>query len=217
MLSKHLHRNSQKRFYGSDKIYFITTNTQQRFSYFSEDLFCRLFIENLKICKRLKEFLLYGFIIIPDHVHLLLEPKGKFNISEIMQYLKRHISRDINYVLGANNEGEIRESNNEGEIRESRLQDGNYAKFRNIIIFHDEQLKIIKNEFDVKYKDEKFNFPQFKWQQSFYDHVIRNEKDFYKHLNYIAANCIKHNLCEDEEKYKWSFLNPEFSDFIDEY
>ncbi len=201
-----LHRNSQKRFYGKDKIYFITTNTEQRLRYFTEDLFCELFIGNLKICKQLKEFLLYGFIIITDHIHLQIEPTGKYNISQIMQFLKRHSSRDFNYILDANNEG---------EIRESRLQNGNYAKFKNIIKSHDKQLKIIKNEFDVKYKDAKSNIPEFKWQQSFHDHIIRNEKDFYHHLNYIATNCIKHNICEDEEKYKWSFLNEEYENMID--
>ena len=49
-----LHHNSQKRFYGKDKIYFITANTHNRFPYFREDLFCELFIKNLRFCKELK-------------------------------------------------------------------------------------------------------------------------------------------------------------------
>ncbi len=206
--SPRLHRGGQKRFYGQDKIYFITTNTQGREIYFKEDLFCQLLIDNLKICKRLKDFLLFGFIIIPDHLHLLLKPNGKYNISQIMQFLKRHISRDLNFILAANNEG---------EIRESRLQDGCYKNFYNIIHEHDKLLKEIKFKFIKKYQNSYYEIPGFKWQQSFHDHVIRHEKDFYKHLNYIATNCLKHNICEDEEKYQWSFLNPAFKNFVDEY
>ncbi len=32
---------------------------------------------------------------------------------------------------------------------------------------------------------------------SYYDHIIRNEKDFYKHLNYIHQNPIKHGLSKN--------------------
>jgi len=215
MRNKKLHHNSQKRFYGPNKIYFITTNTVERFPFFKEDLFCQLFIDNLKICKHFRKFYLYGFILIPDHTHLIMEPIGIFNISEIMQYLKRHFSRQVNFIFGTNNEGEIGASNNEGEIGQSRLQVSTHKNFTDIILEHENKLKQIKNEFIKKYGQAKNNFPKFKWQSSFHDHVIRGEQDFYNHLNYIAINCIKHNLCKDEEKYKWSFLNEEFDDFID--
>jgi REP element-mobilizing transposase RayT len=203
-----LHRNSQKRFYGQDKIYFITTNTVSRFPFFKEDLSCELLIENLKVCKEIKNFKLYGFTIISDHVHLLLKPIGRFNISQIMQFLKRHFSRDINFVL-----------NNfpEGEIREFRLQNEKYENFQNVVNAYDEKLKQIKNNFIKKYGHNRFEIGDFKWQQSFYDHVIRHEKDFFTHLNYIALNCIKHKICYDENKYKWSFLNLEYKDLIDNY
>jgi len=210
-----LHRNSplfprgrQKRFYGSDKIYFITANTDGRFPFFKENLFCELFLENLKICKMIKGFKLYGFTIIPDHIHLLLEPVGRFNISQIIQFLKRHFSRDMNFILCPNNEG---------EIRESRLQNGKYEIFQNIVNIHDEKLKQIENNFIKKYGHNRFEIDYFKWQRSFYDHVIRQEKDFLNHLNYIALNCIKHKICYDENKYEWSFLNPKYEDLIDDY
>ena len=55
----------------------------------------------------------------------------------------------------------------------------------------------------------------FKWQSSFYDRVIRNEKEYNQKLEYIARNAVKHGLVDDEEKYCWSFLNPDFQDLID--
>ena len=65
-----LHRNSQKRFYQENSIYFIVTKTFENFPYFKENIFCDLLIEDLKICK---------------------------------QFLKRHLSRNINYIINANN------------------------------------------------------------------------------------------------------------------
>lgn len=38
---------------------------------------------------------------------------------------------------------------------------------------------------------------------NYYDHVIRNESDFFKHLNYIHQNPIKHDLAESFS-YKFS-------------
>lgn len=205
---KSRHRNSQKRFYDPGYIYFITTVTADRFPFFENDLLCELFIENLRICKAIKKFKLYAFTILPDHVHLLIKANERFNISKIMQFLKRHFSRDVNYILS---------SNNEGEIRESRLQCGNYEFNTEIINAHDKQLIWTKNEFIKKYGHSQHEVPSFQWKQSFHDHVIRNEKDFFKHVNYIANNCIKHKVCENEEKYRWSFLNEEWKNVIDDF
>ena len=212
------HRNSQKRFYGPDKIYFITTVTHQRFPFFKEDLFCELFVENLRICKELKNFKLYAFTIMFDHVHLLLRPGNDFNISKVMQSLKKSFSRDFNNFIYFANNIEI-SNNNEGEIHESRLHccwksrfQGKQYSFRQNKIF-----TIPKYEKYIKQIDKFQNVPRFKWQQSFHDHVIRNEKDFLKHLNYVVFNCVRHKLCEDETKYKWSGLNTEFEDFVDDW
>jgi len=66
---KKFHRNSFKRFYGEGKIYYIVSKTRNNFSYFKETLFCDLFIEELRLCKQLKEFKLYAFSIIYDHIY----------------------------------------------------------------------------------------------------------------------------------------------------
>lgn len=110
MNNKNLHRNSQKRIYGEDYIYFITTNTQRRFPYFKEKIFCELFVENLRICKELKKFKLYGFVVIPDHVHLLIQPNDEYNISKTMKSLKENFSRNANIIMNITNEGETTSS-----------------------------------------------------------------------------------------------------------
>ncbi len=42
------------------------------------------------------------------------------------------------------------------------------------------------------------------WQKSFYDHVIRNENDFYEKLNYIHNNPLKHKITDSLEKYSYN-------------
>ncbi|NQU77664.1 transposase [Candidatus Falkowbacteria bacterium] len=199
-----LHRNSQKRFIEDIETYFITTTTKRRFPFFKEEIFCELFIDNLRLCKEMKKFTLYGFSILYDYVHLLIEPGEEFNISRIMQFLKRHFSRDMNCLL-----------TNEGGLRESRLQGGGYKVFSEIVQNHDNKLKNLKNKFLKKYSSANNPSPKFMWQESFYDHVIRGNQDFSNHREYIFNNCCKHRIWGNPEAYRWSDANPEWHGVVD--
>ncbi len=42
------------------------------------------------------------------------------------------------------------------------------------------------------------------WQRGFYDHIIRDLKDFESHLEYIHWNPVKHNLATIPEEWKYS-------------
>lgn len=44
------------------------------------------------------------------------------------------------------------------------------------------------------------------WQRGFWDHIIRNDKDFSTHLDYIHWNPVKHDLVLKAEDYKHSSL-----------
>ena len=44
------------------------------------------------------------------------------------------------------------------------------------------------------------------WQRGFYDHVIRDDKDFKFHLDYIHWNPVKHNLVVTPNKWRYSSL-----------
>jgi putative transposase len=210
MTKQIFHKNSQKRFYNLNHIYFITTVCHKRFPFFREDLFCELFIDNLRNCKKTKNFKLFGFTIIPDHVHLLLKPEGEFNISEIMFSIKKQFSHNVNRIMGHINLTPIIE----GGQALARLP-GEYK-----LIFQNMNNDIVNKyfiDFTAKHTTTEFSSPPFKWQESFHDHVIRDEKDFFRHLKYIHYNCVKHNICDNPEKYRWSFLNPEFKDLVDDY
>lgn len=45
------------------------------------------------------------------------------------------------------------------------------------------------------------------WQRRFYDHVIRNENDLYRHLDYIHYNPIKHQYSRNAKEYLYSSFN----------
>jgi len=233
------HRNSQKRFYDEMSTYFITTNTKDGFPHFKEDLFCELFVENLRLCKKLKDFEIYAFAIIPAHVHLLIYPYEKYNISQIMFSIKKQFSHDANRVMGYNKpypnptEGDqtfgrlpwdlgsrlqergVESRNQAGSGVESHLKGEEYEQHKEIIQKHQEKVNKLRQKFLQKYGQNQTKFPSFKWQKSFHDHVIRGEKDFQFHYDYTTYNPEQHKLVKKIEDYLWQSLNPKFDDFMD--
>jgi len=191
---KKLHRNSQKRIYRPGAVYYVVGKTQVNFPYFKEPIFCEIFIENLKICKNLKRFKLYAFSLVYEHFNLLLQPGDKFNYSKILQALKKNVSQDINKILGMYSEGA--NSN-------SRLHKVNIINY--------------KQNFIAKYGEKQNIFPPFKWQKSFYDHIIRfhdnhlkKQKDWDYHYDYTVNNHLKHGLPEN-----WQYTSLNYSELID--
>ena len=208
-----LHRNSQKRLYVPDGIYFITTNTYDRYPYFKNDILCELFLETLNFTSLIKEFNLHGFAINLEHIHLLIEPTGKYNYSEIMGTLKRNFSRDCNdLMLGKN----FLRSGGEGVIQETgslvqRFQ-RKYIDIRGnqYFIDHLSRLAGLQAQFFDK-NDDDFARVRFKWQSSFRDHLIKDETDYLNHMNYILKQPIKHQL----PGRKWYWATEESGDETD--
>ncbi|MDR5659791.1 transposase [Serpentinicella sp. ANB-PHB4] len=87
---------SLKHYYEENCYYFITTITENRESIFKDPIICDLLIHILTQYKLQCPFNLKAFVVMPDHIHLLLQPTGKENISEIMKKVKGSFSRYYN-------------------------------------------------------------------------------------------------------------------------
>ena len=181
------HRNSQKRYYSSNYTYFVTFCTKDSFPYFNENIFCDIFVDDLMLCKQLKQFKLYAFCLLPNHVHLLLKPGINFDISNIIHFIKKNVSHNINKIM----------EYNQFEL----MPEGGFAQTR---LRFDNMIKCYKNDFTIKYGTNQNLFPQFKWQESFHDHIIRNLRDFNNHLQYTTYNFRKHKL---PDSWQYSSIN----------
>jgi len=175
------HRNSQKRIYLSETTYFITTVTENRYPWFENEILCNLFVDQLLLCRNFKGFDLFGFAVMWDHVHLMIRPAmGEYNYSEIMKSLKKQFTHNVNRVMGFND-----------------LNNQNKTSYKNGISQHqfeiwDEKMNLYRQQFITQYGFDQ-NIPKFKWQKSFHDHYIRDERDFWAHVNYIKYQWSKHD------------------------
>ena len=192
-------------------------------------------MSNLKLCKLMKNFNLYAFIVILHHFHLMFAPFEAKDLSKIMQFLKRNITRDINFILGTSAEEAIHESLLRPEEifwlgGYRKLLSGHkklilnyyefnknlkkkYLKFKKLIEEHYLFLKKLKKQFVGKYGTNKTYFTKFKWEKSFRDHYIRNSHDFEEHLKYIYNNPFKHKI-SNPDKYPYIFTK--YPELVDE-
>ncbi len=72
----------------SQRTFFITTVTWQRLPSFSVDSRARLLIEVLFGYRDQARFLLHEFVVMPDHVHLLLTPAPEISVERAVQFIK---------------------------------------------------------------------------------------------------------------------------------
>ena len=76
------------------------------------------------------------------------------------------------------------------------------------IVLHitDKSVSELMHRFKVLYSMEyrKRYRPSRVWQNRFWDHIIRNQDDYNKHLNYIHFNPVKHGIITNPLAYEYS-------------
>ena len=70
----------------------ITTVTHERIPYFKNDTLAREAIEQIYRVQERRPFFLYGFVVMPDHVHMLLNVPGPETVSNILRLYKMGLS-----------------------------------------------------------------------------------------------------------------------------
>jgi putative transposase len=101
--SKHMRK--LEKFDHLNYIRFITSRTYDSVSIFGlDERFCNIFVENLEHYRGRFRLKLFGFVIMPDHFHLLLLPRLEDKLSKIMMSLKGYTARRILDILKNEND-----------------------------------------------------------------------------------------------------------------
>ncbi len=72
-----------------NNIHFVTTSCHDRLPLFHSDGIKTLFAQSIITVRNKSGFKLFGYVIMPEHVHLLLQPQDKRTISDIMREVKQ--------------------------------------------------------------------------------------------------------------------------------
>ena len=80
--------------------YFVTFATWQRRRLFVVDNYARLFLKTLYGYRRPGRFQLHAFVLMPDHVHLLLTPAPEITLERSLQLIKGGYSHAFGVEFG---------------------------------------------------------------------------------------------------------------------
>ncbi len=83
-----------------DKVYFITTTIVNFEKVFTRDKYCEILIENIKHYQKRYRFHIYGYVIMPSHLHWIIEVDRKYGtVSDIMRDIKKYSAWDLMEAL----------------------------------------------------------------------------------------------------------------------
>lgn len=108
------HKNLPK-FNDSSYAHFVTTRTYESYPYFRNERLAGIVQEELTFYSRKYEFDLLGYVIMPNHLHLLVwwdvETKPELTISRVMNSIKtmtsKRVKRELFYGNGSEYKGSL--------------------------------------------------------------------------------------------------------------
>ncbi len=84
-----------KRYYGRGELHFVTFSCYRRLPLLGTARARNLFVEELGRVRKEYGFLLVGYVLMPNHVHLLISEPKKSTPATVLQMLKQRVSRKM--------------------------------------------------------------------------------------------------------------------------
>ena len=84
-----------KRYYGRGDLHFLTFSCYRRLPLLRTIRAPNVFVHALGKIRERYKFLLVGYVVMPDHVHLLISEPPNATPSVVLKALKRRVARDL--------------------------------------------------------------------------------------------------------------------------
>jgi len=188
-----------KRYYGLGHLHFITFSCHQRVPLLSTVAARNLFVDALGKMRERHGFLLVGYVVMPEHVHLLISEPALGTPSTVLQALKQRVSRDLrgmrdpqrpirNYDGWGTHLKELtthgKELTHYAELEESKIPRATTARGAPTLRSVGELRRF--------------------WQPRFYDFNVHSAEKRREKLAYMHFNPVKRGLVKDPLEWIWS-------------
>lgn len=156
-----------------DRIFFVTTNLERHIPPLSSSERTSV-LEIIDAEHRRESFSLFGYAVMPDHLHLLLSPVGQ-DLPCVM--------RDIKSASG---------------YRLKKARTSNASHLFKGAVFPETVAHVFRREEVASGSNRSI------WQRRYFDHIIRRVHDFWDKLEYIHQNPVTAGLAKFPEDWPWS-------------
>jgi putative transposase len=80
--------------------YFLTFSTWERTRLFVVEAYAKIFLQTLYGYRRQGSFQLHAFVLMPEHIHLLLTPANEVTLERVVQLIKGGYSHKFGSEFG---------------------------------------------------------------------------------------------------------------------
>ncbi len=101
-------RNPLRRYYGHGHLHFITFSCYRRQPLLGTRRARDCFVKTLGEVRARQGIRLAGYVVMPNHVHLLIGEPKEGNLSKVIQVLKQRTSREVRGKRGRIPKGQLR-------------------------------------------------------------------------------------------------------------
>lgn len=163
------------RFQESRQSHFVTFSCRHRRAYFvSAELF-EMFVQCLEDMRLRFDMCVYGYVVMPEHVHLLLSEPALARLAEAIHFLKLAFAkraRPLRFPLA-----QIPEAQVSAQSTGANLGHTPTSSFSS---------------------DSSF------WEKRYHDRNVRDRAEFVAKLHYMHRNPVKRGLVRTADEWQWS-------------
>lgn len=172
----------------------MTSKTYRFMPLFLVHDFCGMFLDNIDYYRKQHGFLLLGYVIMPDHFHMLVQPPEEISIRTIVGNIKRQTAKQIRERLG--HEPASWEELGQLIVSSDRLALAKRISsarrcLRNLRLFRLEDFAVHSKPSGGQ--DQRF------WQKGFQDFNVFTDRKLREKLRYIHRNPVAWGLVDDPQ------------------
>jgi len=178
--------------------YFVTSKVIYGIEIFRYQMPCQIMMDNLRFYEQRFKFDLFGYVIMPNHIHLIIWPRAKHTISDILRNLKEYSAKQIIAEIKNNRETlaprpELGKNNTRAGLGSCSSQEG-----------------LNRNQILVKFQKAARNIKKQKyklWQSRNWIENIYSQRFLQQKLDYIHNNPVRAELVKNPADYPYSSFN----------
>jgi putative transposase len=165
--------------------YFFTVVTQRRRPLFGHPVHRRFLGASFREAGKTLPFAVDAIVLLPDHLHVVMRPEEGVDYSKVWRLIKTTFTRRVHLDAPV-------AQTNELVHRDAPISQTDKLGHRDAPYMFGAGRR--KGEADV-------------WQRRFYEHTIRDEGDWGRHIDYIHWNPVKHGYVTRPQAWRWSSIH----------
>lgn len=164
-----------RRFHQSRQAHFLTFSCDHRQPKFNSPEICDLFLDCLEAMRLRFAMRIYGYVIMPEHVHLLVSEPDQGTLADGMHFLKLSFAKRLKAVVPDPTVPALMVPQVRGRPLAANLGLGQMDQT-----------------------------PTHFWQKRYYDRNVRDEDEFTVKLRYLHRNPVTRGLVKYPADWKWT-------------